>query len=136
MLQDGVLIFRNGKWVEGAAPVGMTRFADVKGYYANVIGYVRVLLCLVAGFTALAGLGWITAGLLLGSTLLDWLDGPIARRAGQCSIFGSGVDWLADVVAQVVTFGWLVTVMPGALPWVGIATAIELTNCVFDFATT
>ena len=69
-----------------------------------MIGYVRVLMCLVAGFTATGGFAWLTAGLLLGSTLLDWLDGPVARRAGQCSIFGSGVDWLADVVAQVVTF--------------------------------
>lgn len=141
MLPDEILVFRNGKWVEGQvegrpAPPGQTRFGDVKGYYANLIGYARVVLCLLAGFTVSAHFRWLTAVLLLGSTLLDWIDGPIARRANQCSIFGSGVDWFADIMAQIVTMAWLVTVVPATLPWMALATAVELCNCIFDFATT
>ena len=137
MLSDEILVFRDGKWVEGgAAPSGQTRFADIRGYYANLIGYARVILCLIAGITAVTHLRWLTAGLLLSSTLLDWIDGPIARRANQCSIFGSGVDWFADIMAQIVTMAWLVMVLPAALPWMALATAVELCNCIFDFATT
>jgi phosphatidylglycerophosphate synthase len=136
MLADEILVFRNGKWVEGGtAPSGQAGFVDIRGYYANLIGYARVLLCLIAAFTAIHQLPWLTAALLIASTLLDWIDGPVARRANQCSIFGSGVDWFADIMAQIVTMGWLVAVLPAALPWMALATAVELCNCIFDFAT-
>ncbi len=79
---------------------------------------------------------WFAAGLLLGATLLDWIDGPIARRAGQCSILGSGVDWFADMASQIVAMGWWISLQPAILPWIALATGIELCNCIFDFATT
>ena len=93
MLQDRVLIFRNGRWVEGFAPAGLTGFADVKGYYANVIGYVRVLMCLVAGFTATGGFAWLTAGLLLGCdpARLAGRTGGAPRRPVQHLRIGSGL---------------------------------------------
>jgi phosphatidylglycerophosphate synthase len=137
MLANQILIFQDGKWTEGGAPPGNTTgFAQVRGYYANRIGYVRVVMCVLAAFTAATHFWYSTAALLLGSTLLDWVDGPVARRMNQCSIFGSGVDWLADIMAQLVAMAWLVSVHPTVLPWIAIATGIELCNCIFDFATT
>lgn len=116
-------------------PAGGTSFAAVRSYSANVIGYVRVLLCILAAFL-IGRAPWPAAALLFGSTLLDWIDGPVARRKNQCSIFGSGVDWFADMMSQLVTMAWLVTVRAAALPWIAIAAGIELCNCIFDFATT
>jgi phosphatidylglycerophosphate synthase len=136
MLANQILVFRDGKWSDGgAAPRNTTGFAEVSGYYANQIGYARLALCLFAAFTAFR-FPWLAAALLLGSTLLDWIDGPIARRANQCSILGSGVDWFADMAAQIVAMAWLVSVRPAMFPWIAIATGIELCNCIFDFATT
>src|SRR5579862_7623688 len=103
MLANEILIFQDGKWIEGGAPPwNTTGFDQVGGYYPNQIGYVRVAMCVLAAFTAVRHFSWSTAALLLGSTLLDWVDGPVARRTNQCSIFGSAIDWLADVMAQLV----------------------------------
>lgn len=136
MLADNVLVFRNGKWVGGgSAGDAGAGFATLRGYRANVIGYVRVLLCIIATFL-ITQAPWPAAILLLVSTLLDWIDGPVARRMNQCSIFGSGVDWFADLLAQVVTMAWLAIIRPASLPWIAVATGIELCNGIFDFATT
>src|SRR5271168_3425167 len=136
MLANEILVFRNGKWISGgAAPGNMTGFAAVRWYYANQIGYARVAMCIVAAFLT-ARIPWLAAALLLGSTLLDWIDGPIARRANQCSILGSGVDWFADMSSQIVAMAWWVSIEPAVLPWIAAATGMELCNCVFDFATT
>jgi phosphatidylglycerophosphate synthase len=136
MLANEILAFRNGKWTAGgAAPGNMTGFATVKWYYPNRIGYARVAMCIVAAFLT-ARIPWLAAALLLGSTLLDWIDGPIARRYNQCSILGSGVDWFADMAAQMVAMAWWVSIQPAVLPWIAIATGVELCNCLFDFATT
>jgi phosphatidylglycerophosphate synthase len=136
MLPNEILVFRNGKWIDGgAAPRNTTGFAEVRWYYANQIGYARAGMCVFAAFLT-ARSPWLAAALLIGSTLLDWVDGPIARRAGQCSILGSGVDWFADMAAQIVAMGWWISVQPSILPWIVAATGIELCNCIFDFATT
>jgi len=77
-----------------------------------------------------------TAFLIIGSTLLDWVDGPLARAYGQCTMFGSGIDWLADILTQVVTLAWWIILDPKVLPWVMLMTTIETATCLFDFATT
>src|SRR5580698_6940082 len=120
MLADETLIFRNGTWTRGGPmPAGGTSFAAVRSYGANVIGYFRVMLCILAAFL-IGRAPWTSASLLFGCTLLDWIDGPVARRKNQCSIFGSGVDWFADMMSQLVTMAWLVMVRPAALPWISI----------------
>src|SRR5262245_29389029 len=93
-------------------------------------------MCLLAVFTI--GLNWpfCTAILVVGSVPLDWVDGPVARAYHQCTIFGSGTDWLADVLAQVVLMVWLGQLAPGALPWLMIATSVEIAAAIFDFAVT
>src|SRR5690242_8447290 len=104
-MAESWLIFENGKWRDAAPDRGgpCTRFRDLRGYYSNLIDYGRSVLCLVAALTLAAGMPFITAVLILASILLDWVDGPVARAHNQCTIFGSGADWLADMLAQIVT---------------------------------
>ena len=45
----------------------------------------------------------------------------------------SGVERFADVMSQLMTAGWLVTVRPAMLPWIAIATGIVFCNGLFDF---
>jgi len=137
-MAENWLTFENGKWREAgpdsAGPV--TRFPDLCYYYSNLIDYVRVALCLLAAATLAWRMPLTTAVLLLSSTLLDWVDGPVARAYNQCTVFGSGVDWLADILAQFVTLVWLGSLAPAWLPLLMAAMTIELANCIFDFATT
>lgn len=49
---------------------------------------------MLASFTIGMNQPLLTAVLVFGSTLLDWIDGPVARAYNQCTIFGSGVDWV------------------------------------------
>ena len=37
---------------------------------------------------------------LMISTLLDWVDGPVARAWKQSTVMGCGWDWLADILTQ------------------------------------
>jgi phosphatidylglycerophosphate synthase len=138
MRGDGWLIFENGKWrqtaLDPAAPC--TRWPDLRYYYPNFIDYARIAMCLLAAMTLSFHQFLATAILIIGSTLLDWVDGPVARAHDQCTIFGSGLDWLADILAQIVTMVWLVSLAPALLPALMLVTAIELTNCIFDFGTT
>jgi phosphatidylglycerophosphate synthase len=76
------------------------------------------------------------AATLFISTLLDWLDGPVARKYGHCSLFGSGIDWYADVMAQIVTALWWSMLEPRAMPWLTVALTIEIGTCIFDYAAT
>jgi phosphatidylglycerophosphate synthase len=138
MADHGWQIFECGKWHQaGPDPATpCTRFSDLRFYYSNLVDYARVAMCLLAALTLAWRLPLATAVLILGSTLLDWVDGPLARAYHQCTIFGPGVDWLADMLAQIVTLVWWASLAPAVFPVLMIATAIELTNCIFDFATT
>ena len=51
-------------------------------------------------------------------------------------LFGTGVDWLADILAYVVILAWFVRLSPTWAPLILAVTAIELANCVADFGTT
>ena len=133
-----MLVYQDQQWVyaDVEADANAMRFHQIKFYYANLIDYARVVMCLLAVFTI--GLNWpfCTAILVVGSVLLDWVDGPVARAYHQCTIFGSGLDWLADVLAQVVLMVWLGQLAPGALPWLMLATSVEIAAAIFDFAVT
>lgn len=138
---DGYLVYVAGKWVEESAGPNSpkdnyTSFADIKYYYANLIDYARVLMIVLAGFTVVWDWPLTSAFLIIVSTLLDWIDGPVARKYNQCSIFGSGVDWLADVQTQIVTCVWWSTLDRSVLPWLMIMTTVEVACAIFDFAMT
>jgi phosphatidylglycerophosphate synthase len=138
MADDAWLIFENGKWREAACDPASpcTRFSEIRFYYSNLADYARVAMCLLAAVTLAFRQPLATALLIIGSTLLDWVDGPLAHAHNQCTIFGSGVDWLADILAQIITLVWVAQLAPALAPILVFATAIELTNCIFDFATT
>jgi phosphatidylglycerophosphate synthase len=138
MRVNGSIVFRDGHWIkadsEGSSDVA--RFSEIRFYYANLVDYLRVLLCFCAYFTIRMEQPILTASLILASTLLDWVDGPVARAYNQCTVFGSGVDWLADIQAQLVTVVWWASLNPNVLPWLLLAMTIEIANSLFDFATT
>eukprot|EP00005_Dracoamoeba_jomungandri_P003079 CAMPEP_0174260614 /NCGR_PEP_ID=MMETSP0439-20130205/10073_1 /TAXON_ID=0 /ORGANISM="Stereomyxa ramosa, Strain Chinc5" /LENGTH=476 /DNA_ID=CAMNT_0015344893 /DNA_START=46 /DNA_END=1476 /DNA_ORIENTATION=+ len=131
-------VFRCGHWVIASMKEmkGETTFDDIKFFYANQIDYLRILMCLAAAVTITTDWHATSAFLILVSTLLDWLDGPVARAMNQCSIMGSGWDWCADILCQVVMSIWWGMFNPSVFPVLFLFIAIELTNCIFDFATT
>jgi len=133
-----LLVFRGGKWVSAPASemADAVTFDDIKYFYANIIDYARVVLCVMAAYTMTTDWHWTTAGLIIVSTLLDWIDGPIARAYNQCSIQGSGWDWCADILAQLLQITWWCRYDINVFPILFICTTIEVTNCIFDFATT
>ena len=72
------------------------------GYYANMIDYFRCIMTLVALVMILHTPEYrVTIGaMLMISTLLDWVDGPVARAWKQSTVMGCGWDWLADILTQ------------------------------------
>ena len=137
---DGLMIFKGGRWVavekDSMEERGLVSFHEIKYFYANIIDYVRVLLCCASYFTIQMNMPGTSAAIIYGSTLLDWVDGPVARAYGQCCIFGSGIDWLADIQAQLITCLWLSQLAPSVMPWIMLASTVEVAMCVFDFAVT
>ena len=133
------LVYLRGKWIPGdpsAAEAYPTTLGQIWKFYGNVIDYVRVALVLVAGWAITVPAPFTAAALIIGSMLLDWIDGPVARKFNQCTIFGSGVDWLADVLGQVVTLIWWARLALWVLPLILAFTAVEMALSIFDFAVT
>lgn len=135
-----------GGWSDGPAPTagdtvvrrtGRT-FRQVSLYYANVIGYGRILIAAVAMALILYAPSWkvAIAALLMASVLLDWIDGPVARRFGQSTVIGAGLDWLADLCAQTVLAAWCLRAGSPITAFVVVVTWIELSTGLFDFAAT
>ena len=112
------------------------RFADVWWYYANLIDYLRIALCVAASVTIAFGLHLPTAGLLLASILLDWVDGPVARAYGQCTLVGYGLDWFADLYTQILFSVWLGGLAPMAMPALMLAAMASVGAALLDFALT
>ncbi|MEY2879990.1 MAG: hypothetical protein RLZZ15_2370 [Verrucomicrobiota bacterium] len=136
------LRYRKGTWelVPPGEPTGLaalpTRIGEVWKFHANLIGYARLALVLAAAVALTVPAPFAAAACILVSTLLDWVDGPVARARGECSIFGSGLDWLADVLAQVVTLVWWAQLDVRILPVVLAFTGVEMALSIFDFAVT
>lgn len=80
-------------------------FEEVKFYYANLVDYARVVFALMAMAT-LNSYPWFTGFSIFTSYMLDWVDGPLARKYNQCSFFGMMLDWVADVLDEVLLLAW------------------------------
>jgi len=93
-------------------------------------------MVVIASITIIIPLPWTSVIILMGSTLLDLVDGKVARAYNQCTIFGSGIDWIADIMTQVVIQVWICMLEPRFSPIFSIITTIEVSNCVYDFAQT
>jgi len=75
----------------------------------NVIGYVRVVT-LIAAIQAPDPSGAYAIWMLTVSLVLDYFDGPCARRMNMCSQFGDLLDHYTDHA----TMMWLVYVTAGS----------------------
>ncbi len=62
-----------------------TKLSEICLYYANIIDYARVVLNLFAGVAIWADAPWSAGFFIIGSQLLDWIDGPVARAYNQVS---------------------------------------------------
>eukprot|EP00731_Ephydatia_muelleri_P020458 Em0013g185a len=135
-------VYVDKKWVvedisETAKKLENTRgVSDVITFYANVVGIVRVVLALVATITVYLDCPLSTAALLLASTLLDWIDGPLARKYNQSTIFGAGLDWFADLLVQMLIMAWWTLLDPHVLPWQFLLMAVEIAVCMVEFTMT
>jgi len=133
------LRYTKGKWekLPAVEPTpSHTGLREIWHFHANVIGYARIALVIAAAVALTTPAPFTAASLILGSTLLDWVDGPVARATGQCSIFGSGVDWLGDVLCQLVTLVWWAQLDGRILPVLLVFTGVEVALSIFDFAVT
>ena len=77
-------------------------FFEISKYYANLIDYARCLLGVISSVLIQhwPEQTWLIASGIMLNTLLDWVDGPVARMYGQSTVMGCGWDWLADIFAQ------------------------------------
>jgi len=132
------LTFRGGEWISQSFvdTPDITKVNDIKFYYANIIDYTRLIMCLMAAYTITTEWHLLSAFLILSGTALDYIDGIVARAYDQCSIFGCGLDWLADLLCQILMVIWWARFDMSVVPWLLIATFIEVGTGLFDFAIT
>jgi len=93
-------------------------------------------MIVVAGITLTFDWPISTALLIFVSTLLDGVDGYVARKYHQCTIFGSGIDWFGDVLYQVMILVWWFKLDSVSLLFNLFFTILEVGNSIFDFAVT
>mmetsp|Transcript_50091 Transcript_50091/g.122279 ORF Transcript_50091/g.122279 Transcript_50091/m.122279 type:complete len:233 (-) Transcript_50091:117-815(-) len=82
--------------------IGTTGFLKEALYVPNLIGYFRILLVWLAWSSAVPA---HFVGLVIFSSMLDLVDGPIARWLGQESYMGMLLDVIADNLCR--TALWL-----------------------------
>jgi len=109
-------------------------------YPCNVLGYVRLCLLGAATTVWLTGqadstivkLGFVT--LTVASSLLDTLDGPLARRFAHQTEFGMWLDQVTDLLTSTVVWlasGFFLAVPILILEWVtGLIALRRATRCV------
>lgn len=146
--REPYLYYHDGKWnndfapTEGEAIKVIVRkpFSDIALYYANVIDYGRCLLAVAALIMIMHAPEYLVtiSAMLMANTLLDWVDGPVARAYKQSTVMGCGWDWLADILNQYAAAVW-VTALPFIPAWFRtftvLFTVVEISTGLFDFAT-
>ena len=131
-------IYVGKKWVAEDESESIKKLENTRGikgiiaYYANMVGVARVVLAMVAACTIYLDWPLTTATLLMASTLLDWIDGPLARKYNQSTIFGAGLDWFADLLVQMLIMLWWARLDPFVLPWQFALMALEIALCIVD----
>jgi phosphatidylglycerophosphate synthase len=143
-LENFLYYTEKGKWEPGEVPykndviIHRVRksFKDIYWYYANVIDYFRIVMGVIAIVLILHKSEWqyTIAVLIMGSVLLDWVDGPVARKYGQSTVMGCGWDWLGDLMAQYSLAIWCMKIESSATTFVVLFTIVEMTAGLFDFA--
>ena len=119
-------------------------YFDVWLYYANLIDYLRILMTLVALALIFHNktiedpmINYTITSLILGSVVLDAVDGKVARYFGQSTVMGCGWDWLADILAQYSLAIWCLVstnAHSGITLFTVFFTLVEIACGLFDFA--
>jgi len=69
----------------------------------------------------------------MGCTLLDWIDGPIARKYNQCSLWGCGIDWFCDILAYTLQVFWWAHLDMKMLPILWLLVVVDTGGALYDF---
>lgn len=104
------------------------------GWFAHFLSILRVVLVVIASWLLLGNAYALTFGLLLAALVTDWLDGPLARRAGGTRL-GKVLDPLGDSVLAFIP--QIVLVNVGREPlwllllYIGLAILLALVRLMF-----
>ncbi|CAM2723893.1 unnamed protein product [Rotaria socialis] len=109
-------------------------------FYANIIGYIRLILIIASVTGASAAIhqnsfDWAIFASFCnytGGWLLDWIDGPLARKYQQCTVFGACFDWYCDLLAELVFIVWAAELRLWISLWMLIILALELGSGLID----
>lgn len=102
---------------------------------ANIISFIRIPLVLIAVYLALYGIYIPAAIIIVLVFLLDVLDGYVARRFKEETMFGETVDEIGDRVVEnalFITFAYL-QYIPVWAPIIMIIRAIVVDGLVFYY---
>lgn len=80
-------------------------------FIPNLVGYLRLALLFVSTYTAFTRPITMVVCYSL-SQALDWIDGILARRFDQCSLFGGLLDMVTDRVSNAVALAILACLYP------------------------
>jgi len=102
---------------------------NFKPYAANSITACRILSSMVMLFCPVFSLRWYITYLLCGLT--DIIDGPVARKTGSASDFGSKLDSAADLIFTATACSQLLPVL--RIPvwiwaWIAVIAIIRITD--------
>ncbi|XP_067932333.1 uncharacterized protein [Watersipora subatra] len=73
---------------------------SILAWIPNIIGYLRITLCILSILTHSAGQSLTCLFLFALNFCLDGLDGYVARRLGQSSSFGAWFDVYVDLLSR------------------------------------
>ncbi|KAJ2359892.1 phosphatidylinositol synthase 1 (CDP-alcohol phosphatidyltransferase1) [Coemansia sp. RSA 2607] len=96
----------------------MLTHRNVFWFVPNLIGYTRVFLTVVAGYSMFASRPILMTLSYALSELLDAADGHYARKLNQCSKFGEVLDMVTDRCTTTILLTYLTHLYPSfALPF-------------------
>ena len=83
------------------------------GKLANLVTLARLVSIVPILMLLTHGRDWLALNLYIGAALTDLLDGWLARRSGQASMFGAILDGVVDNVFSLATLPFLLLAFPG-----------------------
>ena len=101
---------------------------------ANIITVIRIILSIVLIFCPALSPAFYALYITAGIT--DMIDGPVARKTGTVSEFGSKLDTIADLVLVAVCLIKLLPVLDiqtWIYVWIAIIAFIKVINIIYGF---
>lgn len=100
-------------------------------YKANIVTFFRLFMLFVST-TIFSSHQFEACSLLMGSVVLDYVDGIVARSYNQCSFLGECIDWLTDISSSILMFLWWYGLQPHLLVIFFICIVAQVGFMVFD----